>query len=624
MLTKVAILLLSLCFQTTYVDGTVYEEKTQVLTSIGPKRLRQFNGVGDQEVFFWRIENAVNKISMVLHGSVSQSGGGISVNCPDTHVQVVVRKGGIPIPNPLGAKLPENTFVWTDGVIYSGSFIVSATEGSQNELYVNLTTNQTGDYFAAAYLPIDSQHIGVDGLTKDCRYFASLEVIVVNAFNTTTTTASVNEITIHPNSIFLSRKQRNLFDVLFTTSNDTYTIKYNESTRFFWDINSLSDSGGTVKINIKSPEALGGNEAIFGCLKPGFSSNGECGNNNTIFINSSLPGAQYSWYLPFPHSGQWFIDVKLACEASACENISQKIELSVNVITCINSCQSNKGHGSCGLYRSDELLFGACKCKVGWKGLDCSDGSTALSYNTQLLYTLLLTMSNLLFLPCVCLAVYRKYYTEALVYFFVAFMSSFYHACDQPGQVVYCLMPYETLQFSDFLSSLTAIWFTLIAVAKFPLSIEAFFHVLGCLAFAVVISYDRFNLWTVVVPAVIAVAFVICSWVRQCCINRECYPGKKKTLVSIVPGIICAGTGLILYAFVETKDNYYIVHSMWHILMALAVLFLLPVGPKRLNLSYNVVGDASSASQSPPVTLSQNETNIRFTSYGGSSSSLNL
>lgn len=48
-----------------------------------------------------------------------------------------------------------------------------------------------------------------------------------------------------------------------------------------------------------------------------------------------------------------------------------------------------------------------------------------------------------------------------------------------------------------------------------------------------------------------------------------------------MPGALCALIGVCLYILAETEDNYYYTHSVWHILVASCVVFLLP--PKDRN-----------------------------------------
>ena len=53
----------------------------------------------------------------------------------------------------------------------------------------------------------------------------------------------------------------------------------------------------------------------------------------------------------------------------------------------------------------------------GYKGWGCTDESEAVSEIDLLAATLLLCLSNLLYLPAVGLAIYRGFYTESFVYF---------------------------------------------------------------------------------------------------------------------------------------------------------------------------------------------------------------
>lgn len=62
----------------------------------------------------------------------------------------------------------------------------------------------------------------------------------------------------------------------------------------------------------------------------------------------------------------------------------------------------------------------------------------------------------------------------------------------------------------------------------------------------------------------------------MCTLEKGCYPKVRVWLIQILPGTVSALTGLALYSFLETEENYYYTHSIWHILMATAILFLLP------------------------------------------------
>jgi len=563
---------------------------TELMIVFGPKSLHRFKNLGDQTILHWVYEAPSKEFVVRFSGTVNQTGGGISVHCADTPVHLVIRKGGIPVPNPLNTSLPESTIIDSSGVVFDGNFTLSeSVQGQVHDIIIHHSFHNLldGHYFAGMFLPKEVESIDVAGLTKDCKYYTSLEVHKLN-INSSNVSLVSDSVRLENNAVILTRKQSGLFNVQFISNVSSYNLTSNSSMQFSWDIYPVTDSGGNLYITMKAfalplelPPAV--NLSVIGYLQsqPNITGGGWF-DGKLLLLNDTADGQQYTWQIPYPISGPWLLDIQLEClgDTATCNNITQEFQASITVGSCIKDCEKKSGQGSCGLYRYDDVLLNACRCKVGWQGIACTDGSEALSYWAQLEQTLLLTLSNVLFLVCAAVAVYRWYYTEALVYFFVAFMSTFYHACDQPGAAKYCMMKYETLQFSDFLSSVCAIWFTLTALAKPPQVIESWLHVAGCLAFAVGVSYDRFSVYTVLIPGLIGAVLVIFSWSLQCRARHACYPGKKKTAFAILPGLAFAVTGLCLYAFVETSDNYYIIHSLWHIFMALAVLFLLPVGPK--------------------------------------------
>ncbi|KAF2346574.1 Protein of unknown function DUF3522 [Trinorchestia longiramus] len=257
-------------------------------------------------------------------------------------------------------------------------------------------------------------------------------------------------------------------------------------------------------------------------------------------------------------------------------------EREVTAIFSVSSSPCVQGkcgkYGSCYQYVYSGFIFSTCVCDAGYKGWTCSDGSDATPDSLLLLATLLLTLSNLAFLPAVGLALYRRHYTEALVYTFTMCFSTLYHACDQEAYS-WCIMKASVLQFCDFYSAILAFWVTLIAMAEVPFTLYSLLHMAGAVMVALGVEYDRTGLWVFVVPAVSAFSVMAVSWALHSRKQRTCYPPRRYWLCCLLPGTLLAATGLICYAFLETIDNYQYVHSAWHVIMALSILCILP--PRR-------------------------------------------
>lgn len=128
---------------------------------------------------------------------------------------------------------------------------------------------------------------------------------------------------------------------------------------------------------------------------------------------------------------------------------------------------------------------------------------------------------------------------------------------------------------------------------------------LGALLIAMSMQLDRKGLWNMLGPILCAILLMASTWVstllrpprspstltRQLLLHpqvyrgvrrRHCYPPSwKRWAFYLVPGLCCALVGVCLYIFAETEDNYYYTHSLWHILVASCVVFLLPPEEKQ-------------------------------------------
>ncbi|RXG68572.1 Transmembrane protein 8B [Armadillidium vulgare] len=366
-------------------------------------------------------------------------------------------------------------------------------------------------------------------------------------------------------------------------------------TTLSFEIQSIIDIGGTLAVDIAlSPftNTSVHNYTVHGCLsvriRPSIEYvNGtvSCNRGKLMQVNSSDSSFySNSLLIPYPEPGRWFYTLFPSCYLSNQSNLVPCS--STNVTTVIfsiasASCVMGKcgDYGACFQYISGGFIFSTCVCDVN-RGYDCSDGSEAIPDWKLLLSTLLLCLSNLFFLPAIILALFRKFYAEAIIYAFTMFFSTFYHACDV-DVYNFCLMRLSVLQFCDFYSAILAFWVTLIVMANLPQTIYSILHIAGAVLVALGVENDRTGLWVFAIPAISALAIMFLAWAIHTKKDNSCYPPRKYWLRSFLPGTLLAATGLICYAFLQTEDNYYLIHSIWHSVMALSILCLLPARRKE-------------------------------------------
>ncbi|CAG0881830.1 unnamed protein product [Cyprideis torosa] len=235
-------------------------------------------------------------------------------------------------------------------------------------------------------------------------------------------------------------------------------------------------------------------------------------------------------------------------------------------------------HGECKTwFTRSGFVFSSCHCNSGYRGWGCTDTSEAVSETLLIVQFFLLTLSNLAFLPAVVLATKRHFYMEAITYFFCFAFSTLYHACDtEAADLLFCISPYYSLQFADFMCGIFAFWMTLLMIASLPLVIHMPLVVLGAVGCAFATRVDLTGLWPFVIPTASAGFIVVVSWVSHCIMKRRCFPRPRFWFLHLVPGLAVAGLGLGIYAGLQTTSNYAYLHSVWHVGCALSVLILIP------------------------------------------------
>lgn len=368
-------------------------------------------------------------------------------------------------------------------------------------------------------------------------------------------------------------------------------------------IDRVYDVGGTLTLGFKlvdTKDKEKKNVVVVACISLGYYSNitagGGCIRTDNItaadiYVNSTGPA---SLHIPFPEPGVWHISLKAFCleencqcietclNGTACEECdcitpcNARVESRISSLPCIEgSCNSR---GKCMHYMSGGFVFAACHCSGAYRGFDCADDTYVLSNSDIIVRVILLTFSNLAFIGSVYVAIRREYFTEAIVYAAVMFFSTFYHACEA-GENVYsvCIMRLSVLQFCDFFNALLSIWVTLVAMASFGPKLTAFCQITGAVILAMSAEMDRTALWVFLLPAVTGSALIGLSWGLRCKRRGTVrYPSRPYRSIYFPAGLLLVALGLVCYAFLQTRRNYYIVHSLWHVCVAIGVILLLP------------------------------------------------
>uniref|UniRef100_A0A674HM73 Transmembrane protein 8B n=1 Tax=Taeniopygia guttata TaxID=59729 RepID=A0A674HM73_TAEGU len=554
-----------------------------------PRKLSPFRSFASIELFHFHIpEDTVIAVWNLI--TFKEQGGTFGDQCPDRSITVYFRSGAPSVINPLHTHFPRDTAV-------PGSFALTLTWTLPNRTtgVFNVTSPLPGDWFLAAHLPKDEGKISVKGLYEECQYLFQPQLIVQRL---------VNIAVLYPGHVTEQSMAPHNRSCLYKVFVPSYT------SQVLVEVLRCRGAEGCplwLRVRAKAPPLH--NSTTLDCQEhtpcqlaqdlpfwqhwyyvlvekhPGVP--GTVSFQVTVQLTESLAGFLLSvnataslsrLRIPYPQTGSWYLSLRSLCATEhgfePCTNVTAEVYLRAYLSPCINDCGI---YGQCKLLRTNNYLYAACECKAGWNGWGCTDNAEAFSYGFQLLSTLLLCLSNVMFVPPVAIAVRSHYLLEAAVYIFTMFFSTFYHACDQPGIVVFCIMEYDVLQFCDFLGSLMSVWVTVIAMARLQPIVKQVLYLLGAMLLSMALQMDRHGLWNLLGPSLFALGIMAVAWTARTIRRRHCYPPTwKRWAFYLCPGALIAAAAVLLYAFVETEENYFYIHSIWHLLIAGSVGFLLP------------------------------------------------
>jgi len=369
------------------------------------------------------------------------------------------------------------------------------------------------------------------------------------------------------------------------------------------------DTGGTLNIVIRIDDqaaqlADGQVVRVYGCLSQGrypkvVDDVVECAANERIEVASDSPTANTTKLIPFPEPSTWFLALQVECihptsrKKIDCWGNMRFGSVMSSIAVHLQPCGYRPEKQICGDFgvcvrsHKGNFLYTSCRCASGYSGWTCDQTNLANPAKQHQSNTLLLTLSNLSFLPVILLSLWYRLYTEALLYFSTMFFSTFYHTCDQEinhkhlpeGLERACHALYvskEVLQFCDFFCAIMSFWVTIISMAKLPEKLVNFLHMLGVLLISVLVQYNRNGIQVFAVPIPLGVAVLILSVIVRCYQRKKLLRINKTCSIWLSLAIASAVSAVLVFALVETTTNYQYVHSVWHCLISMSLVFLLP------------------------------------------------
>ncbi|KER25615.1 hypothetical protein T265_14181, partial [Opisthorchis viverrini] len=311
------------------------------------------------------------------------------------------------------------------------------------------------------------------------------------------------------------------------------------------------------------------------------------------------------------------------------------------------------GEGLCVELLQQSIFASTCACPPGRFGLGClRPNSTELVDDRlphgreldELIYmwngyskdALLLALTNLAFVPGICLALIRRLWVPALAYTYTLVFSALYHLCDTdvmniPARVGLrtisggaasfggyslvrargyhvvstapngyhsvphgfrftspaCPLPLDILSFCDFFGGVLSVLVTMIAACACPLRYAQLAYVISMLFLSIAVQVARYSVGLFLIPSAVGLVILAFSWILRTRQTGRLFPPVQWWILSLFPGLVCACTGLCLFLSPWMAREYTKLHSLWHILIGCSLIGLLP-WPSRWRTALSV------------------------------------
>jgi len=409
-----------------------------------------------------------------------------------------------------------------------------------------------------------------------------------------------------------------------------------------FEIVPLLDVGGMLEIelnlNIDFDTAVN-NVSVIACLKHNriATSLNDCLSKLQVNSTNMSQNKISKTLIPYPKSGHYFISIISFChkntqlpyhglsghsssigqESKNCDHPHSSVLLNIKSESCNENediCPSKRG--TCKNELQNGLPFSYCECRPSHYGFRCShtlrstsntkehiDNYTEEVQQQLLIELLVLTLSNLLWIPVIIIAFYKALWVESLVYILTMFVTTSFHACSSTSIYAICLINPVTLEFGCLFISCLCICVTIISLSDMGLSLKCILDMFAAIWTSLLIHLQWSPFWMMVFSSILFSLLMFTSWLVNCC-RGSCFPSLKLWFFSIIPALttlICASS-LQLYP-TEPILPKWIADSVFNLLLPVSVLFLI----YSINNRKKIMASSSNLSHVPSTRVKEGQ-----------------
>lgn len=217
----------------------------------------------------------------------------------------------------------------------------------------------------------------------------------------------------------------------------------------------------------------------------------------------------------FPHHGLSGHSNVIGQESKECDRPYTSVLLNIKSSSCDeHNCPSKRG--TCRNQLQNGLALSYCECRPSYFGFNCKEqvDNYREEVQQQLLTELLvLSLSNVLWLPVIVIAFYKALWVESLIYILTMFLSTSFHVCASTSSYAICLINPITLEFGTLFISCLCVCVTIVSLSDMGLSLKCTLHMFAAIWTALLIHLQWSPFWMYTFSSILFSLIMLTSWV---------------------------------------------------------------------------------------------------------------